>query len=51
MLKLHHAPDMRAGRIVWLLEQLQLPSPLFPKHLQWLHCCEGMVKPPGLHAR
>ncbi|MEM9739263.1 MAG: glutathione S-transferase family protein [Pseudomonadota bacterium] len=25
MLKLHFAPDSRAGRIVWLLEELQLP--------------------------
>ena len=25
MLKLHHAPNSRAGRIVWLLEELQLP--------------------------
>jgi glutathione S-transferase len=28
MLKLHHAPDTRAGRIVWLLEELQLPYEL-----------------------
>jgi glutathione S-transferase len=28
MLKLHHAPDSRAGRIVWLLEELQLPYEL-----------------------
>jgi len=107
MLKLHHAPNSRAGRIVWLLEELQLPyelnrmefspkalksdehrtrhplgrvpvledgevtlyesgaiveyliardsngalrpavdSPLFPRYLQWLHYCEGMVMPP-----
>ena len=25
MLKLHHAPNSRAGRIVWLLEELELP--------------------------
>ena len=25
MLKLHHAPNSRAGRIVWLLEELKLP--------------------------
>lgn len=25
MLKLHHAPNSRAGRILWLLEELQLP--------------------------
>ena len=25
MLKLHHAPNSRAGRIVWLLEELNLP--------------------------
>lgn len=25
MLKLHHAPNSRAGRIVWLLEELGLP--------------------------
>ena len=24
MLKLHHAPTSRAGRIVWLLEELEL---------------------------
>ncbi|MEL6418728.1 MAG: glutathione S-transferase family protein [Pseudomonadota bacterium] len=107
MLKLHHAPNSRAGRIVWLLEELGLPSdlnrmefhprvlksdkhrarhplgrvpvledgdvmllesgaiveyliarhsdsalrpalesPLFPRYLQWLHYCEGMVMPP-----
>jgi glutathione S-transferase len=107
MLKLHHAPNSRAGRILWLLEELKLPyelnrmefhpkalksdehrarhplgrvpvledgevtlyesgaiveyliarhsdgslrpavdSPLFPKYLQWLHYCEGMVMPP-----
>jgi glutathione S-transferase len=107
LLKLHHAPHTRAGRIVWLLEELQLPyelnrmefhpkalksdehrarhplgrvpvledgevmlyesgaiieyliarhsngalrpavdSPLFPRYLQWLHYCEGMVMPP-----
>ena len=28
MLKLHHAPNSRAGRIVWLLEELQLPYAL-----------------------
>ena len=28
MLKLHHAPNSRAGRIVWLLEELQLPFEL-----------------------
>ncbi len=28
MLKLHHAPHTRAGRIVWLLEELQLPYEL-----------------------
>lgn len=28
MLKLHHAPNSRAGRIVWLLEELQLPNEL-----------------------
>jgi glutathione S-transferase len=28
MLKLHHAPGTRAGRIVWLLEELQLPYEL-----------------------
>jgi len=28
MLKLHHAPNSRAGRIVWLLEELQLPYEL-----------------------
>ena len=28
MLKLHHAPDTRSGRIVWLLEELQLPYEL-----------------------
>lgn len=28
MLKLHHAPDTRAGRIVWLLEELRLPYEL-----------------------
>ena len=107
MLKLHHAPNTRAGRIVWLLEELELPyelnrmefhpkalksdehrarhplgrvpvledgdvmlfesgaiveyliarhsngslrpavdSPRFPKYLQWLHYCEGIVMPP-----
>jgi glutathione S-transferase len=107
MLTLHHAPNTRAGRIVWLLEELKLPyelnsmafhpkalksdehrarhplgrvpvledgevmlyesgaiveyiiarhsdgslrpavdSPLFPKYLQWLHYCEGMLMPP-----
>ncbi len=107
MLTLHHAPNTRAGRIVWLLEELKLPyalnsmpfhpkalksdehrarhplgrvpvledgdvtlfesgaiveyliarhsdgslrppvdSPLFPKYLQWLHYCEGIVMPP-----
>ena len=25
MLRLHHAPNSRAGRIVWLLEELELP--------------------------
>ena len=25
MLKLHHAPNSRAGRILWLLEELELP--------------------------
>ena len=25
MLKLHFAPNSRAGRIVWLLEELELP--------------------------
>ena len=25
MLKLHHAPNSRAGRIIWLLEELKLP--------------------------
>jgi len=25
MLKLHHAPNSRAGRILWLLEELKLP--------------------------
>jgi glutathione S-transferase len=25
MLTLHHAPNTRAGRIVWLLEELKLP--------------------------
>ena len=28
MLKLHHAPNSRAGRIVWLLEELHLPYEL-----------------------
>jgi glutathione S-transferase len=28
VLKLHHAPNSRAGRIVWLLEELQLPYEL-----------------------
>lgn len=28
MLRLHHAPNSRAGRIVWLLEELQLPYEL-----------------------
>lgn len=28
MLKLHHAPNSRAGRIVWLLEELGLPYDL-----------------------
>lgn len=28
MLTLHHAPNTRAGRIVWLLEELQLPYEL-----------------------
>lgn len=28
MLKLHHAPHTRAGRMVWLLEELQLPYEL-----------------------
>jgi glutathione S-transferase len=28
MLKLHHAPNTRAARIVWLLEELQLPYQL-----------------------
>ena len=28
MLKLHHAPNSRAGRVVWLLEELQLPYEL-----------------------
>jgi glutathione S-transferase len=28
MLKLHHAPNSRAGRIVWLLEELNLPYEL-----------------------
>ncbi len=28
MLTLHHAPNSRAGRIVWLLEELQLPYAL-----------------------
>jgi glutathione S-transferase len=28
MLKLHYAPGTRAGRIVWLLEELQLPHEL-----------------------
>ena len=28
MLKHHHAPNSRAGRIVWLLEELQLPYEL-----------------------
>ena len=28
MLKLHHAPNSRAGRIVWLLEELNLPYDL-----------------------
>ena len=28
MLKLHHAPGSRAGRIVWLLEELKLPYEL-----------------------
>jgi glutathione S-transferase len=28
MLKLHHAPNSRAGRILWLLEELQLPYEL-----------------------
>ena len=28
MLTLHHAPNSRAGRIVWLLEELQLPYEL-----------------------
>lgn len=28
MLKLHHAPNSRAGRIVWLLEELGLPYEL-----------------------
>lgn len=28
MLKLHHAPNSRAGRIVWLLEELELPYEL-----------------------
>ena len=25
MLKLHHAPNSRAGRVLWLLEELKLP--------------------------
>jgi glutathione S-transferase len=28
LLKLHHAPNSRAGRIVWLLEELKLPYEL-----------------------
>ena len=28
MLKLHFAPNSRAGRIVWLLEELELPYEL-----------------------
>lgn len=28
MLKLHHAPNSRSGRIVWLLEELKLPYEL-----------------------
>ena len=28
MLKLHHAPNSRAGRILWLLEELKLPYEL-----------------------
>jgi len=28
MLRLHHAPNTRAGRIIWLLEELQLPYEL-----------------------
>ncbi len=28
MLKLHHAPNSRAGRILWLLEELGLPYEL-----------------------
>ncbi|PPR15280.1 MAG: hypothetical protein CFH33_01540 [Alphaproteobacteria bacterium MarineAlpha9_Bin3] len=28
MLKLHHAPNSRAGRILWLLEELELPYKL-----------------------
>lgn len=28
MLKLHHAPNSRSGRILWLLEELQLPYEL-----------------------
>ncbi len=39
MLTLHHAPNSRAGRIVWLLEELGLPYELnrmefHPKHLK-----------------
>lgn len=28
MLKLHHAPNSRSGRIIWLLKELGLPYEL-----------------------
>jgi glutathione S-transferase len=48
MLKLHHAPNSRAGRIVWLLEELQLPYELnrMEFHPRALKSAEHRARPP-----
>ena len=62
MLELHFAPNSRAGRIVWLLEELGLPYEMnkmafHPKdlksslHLMERHHLEGYKPPPGVALR
>ena len=52
MLKLHHAPGTRAGRIAWLLEALKLPGELKRTefHPQALKSDEHRARHPLGHA-
>jgi hypothetical protein len=53
MLKLHRAPNSRAARIVWMLEELQLPYVLYHLdfHPSGARRPDRRAAPAGLHGR